>query len=85
MSSLHQRYIESLGEEGSTYTAQKLMEKIRNEYHDNIAMYKKNNKSGIIIHCPSLSSDAAFRRANFDESSVKEAAYHLRALIFQMQ
>ena len=79
LTSLHNRCMKFLGIEGSTYSAQCLCDKIKFAYPNDLKMCKTSNKLGIIVYNSSLCSYVAIRRASFDGSFVKEAAFYLRA------
>ena len=65
--------------------AQTLCEKISREYPSQLKTFKPNNRQGVIVYNALLSQDSAVKRANCDENSVKEAAFHLRTIIMEMQ
>ena len=82
VTSLHERYVESLGE--STYAARTLVDKILREYPTQLTRCVLSRKQGAVVYNTSLSKEAAIRRAQFDERSVKETAMYLRSHIIRM-
>ena len=81
LTSLHKIYMENLKPMDSTYAAQTLCEKISREYPSQLKTFKPNNRQGVIVYNALLSQDSAVKRANCDENSVKEAAFHLRTIM----
>ena len=82
LTSLHSRYLNLLGE--STYSAQRLSEKILKDYPDELRSCKISNKQGIVIHNASIDRATAIRRAYVDDHSVIETAMYLRKKILTM-
>jgi len=81
LTTLFERYTDLLGTDETPYTAQKLCEKLLKEFPDVLKTCKRSNKDGVVLFNYMLDSDNAYRRANFDVHSVKEAAFYLRKQI----
>ncbi len=84
LTSLHTRYMNNLDSENSNYSAQTLCEKILKEFPDKLRKTKTSNRKGIVIYNSQLTEETAIRRADFDQYSIKEAAFYLRTLIMRM-
>jgi hypothetical protein len=81
LTSLFARYIGIIGTDDTSYTSQKLCERLLNAFPVVLSTCKHTNKEGVIVHHHSLGTDNAIKRANFDDNSLKEAAFYLRNLI----
>uniref|UniRef100_UPI00358FD8C4 uncharacterized protein n=1 Tax=Myxine glutinosa TaxID=7769 RepID=UPI00358FD8C4 len=77
-----------ISEDIEGYTTQKLLDKIKNTYKDNLCHGKESNKTGNFIYAPSLSFDdavAALKNTSRDEQEVRSTAMLLRAEILPME
>lgn len=82
LKSLHQKYIQYLGDEQSNYSAQCLQAKILDSF-PMLKIAKDSNKQGSVVHNQVLSHDEAIGIAFFDGHKIKETALYLRSLILE--
>ena len=83
--SLLERYTDIVGAVETSYTAQKLSEKLLKDFPYLLKTCKRSNKEGVVVYNHLLESDDAYKRAIFDVHSLKEAAFYLRKLILSSE
>ena len=81
LASLLQRYTDALGYDETAYSAQKLCDRLLKDFPGALKTYKRTNKEGLVLYNHLLETEVAYRRANFDPHSLKEAAFYLRKCI----
>lgn len=91
LSSLHSRYLRvlvDLGEYDSSYTSQKLCEKILKQYSDRLCTYRLSNR-GTVLYAKHVDIHNAINEAFFALSStnatIVDAALQIRSVILQLQ
>ena len=85
LTSLFERYTDIVGTVETSYTAQKLSEKLLKDFPYLLKTCKRSNKEGVVVYNHLLESDDAYKRAIFVVHSLKEAAFYLRKLILSSE
>lgn len=85
LQSLFKRYTDTLGSEDTSYTANKLCDRLINDFGCLLKICKRSNKEGIVLYNHLISPDIALKRADFDEKSLKETAFYIRKQILSSE